>query len=66
MLFISFMQWCGETALEEILLDDLDAFIEHKQDLGLKIPSVCNRAASLHIFLRFLIKSEIAMPEALS
>ena len=65
-LFLSFMQRRGKTALEQILRDDLDAFIEHEQDRGLKISSVRNRVASLQVFLRFLIKAEVVNAEVLS
>jgi integrase/recombinase XerD len=65
-LFLSFMQRRGKAALEKIVRDDLDAFIEHEQDRGLKISSVRNRVASLQVFLRFLIKAEIVNPEVLS
>ena len=65
-LFVSFMHRRGKAALEQILRDDLNAFIEHEQDRGLKISSVRNRVASLQVFLRFLIEAEIVNPEVLS
>ena len=65
-LFVSFMQRRGKAALEKIVRDDFDAFIEHEQDRGLKISSVRNRVASLQVFLRFLIEAEIVNPEVLS
>lgn len=55
-----------KAALKEILCDDLDGFIEHEQDRGLKISSVRNRVASLQVFLKFLIEAEIVNPEVLS
>ena len=65
-LFISFVNRCGKTRFEEILRDDLYAFIEHEQDRGLKISSVRNRVASLQVFLKFLIEAEIVNPQVIS
>jgi len=60
------MQRRGKAALEQILRDDLDAFIEHEQDRGSKISSVRNRVASLQVFLRILIKAEVVNAKVLS
>jgi len=65
-LFMSFLKTCGKSCFEEILRDDLYAFIEHEQDRGLKITSVQNRVSSLQVFFKFLVEAEIVNPEVLS
>ena len=45
--------------LENIVLDDIEAFVEHLQDKGFKITTVRLRLDQLIAFLRFLIEQDI-------
>ena len=49
----------GKSHIEEIASNDLEAFIEHEQDRGLKVTTVRTRLHSLFAFLRFLIEQDI-------
>jgi integrase/recombinase XerD len=59
-LFLSYLKKCGKRELEQISRADLEAFVEHEQDRGLKIASVSNRLGSLYAFLRYLIDRDLA------
>ena len=59
-LFLSYLKRCGRSELNQISRADLEAFVEHEQDRGLKIVSVSNRLGSLYAFLRYLIEHELA------
>ncbi|MDX1738570.1 MAG: tyrosine-type recombinase/integrase [Alphaproteobacteria bacterium] len=59
-LFLSYLKKCGKSELEQISRADLEAFVEHEQDRGLKIVSVSNRLGSLYAFLRYLIDRDLA------
>ncbi len=59
-IFLSYLKSCGKTELEQIRRADLEAFVEHEQDRGLKIVSVSNRLGSLYAFLRYLIEHDLA------
>ena len=59
-LFLSYLKRCGRRELNQIGREDLEAFVEHEQDRGLKIVSVSNRLGSLYAFLRYLIEHELA------
>jgi integrase/recombinase XerC/integrase/recombinase XerD len=57
--FLSFYAGIGKSQLPEIVSDDLEAFVEHEQDRGLKVNTVRTRLHSLFAFLRFLIEQNI-------
>jgi integrase/recombinase XerD len=59
-LFLSYLKSCGKSRLDQIGREDLEAFVEHEQDRGLKIVSVSNRLGSLYAFLRYLIDRDLA------
>jgi site-specific recombinase XerD len=59
-LFLSYLTKCGRSELSQISRADLEAFVEHEQDRGLKIVSVSNRLGSLYAFLRYLIEQDLA------
>jgi len=59
-LFLSYLKKCGKSELSQISRADLEAFVEHEQDRGLKIVSVSNRLGSLYAFLRYLIDRDLA------
>jgi len=63
-LFLTFYSSLGKCRLEEIVREDLEAFVESEQDRGTKITSARTRLMYLLGFLRFLI-GDNAIPEAL-
>jgi len=65
MLFLSYLTKCGRGELNRVSKADLEAFVEHEQDRGLKIVSVSNRLGSLYAFLRYLIEQDLADAELL-
>ena len=59
MLFLSFYGESGKTGIEEIERIDLEGFIEHEQDRGLRISTVRTRLACIIAFLHFLMEQEV-------
>ena len=45
--------------LEDVVIDDIEAFLEHEQDRGLKITTVRLRLVHVIAFLRFLVEQDI-------
>lgn len=58
-LFLSFLRKLGKTQLEQIQRQDIEAFIEHEQDRGLKPNSVRTRLCAVYAFMRFLIDKKV-------
>jgi len=65
-LFLSYLKSCGKSELNQVGRKDLEAFVEHEQDRGLKIVSVSNRLGSLYAFLRYLIDHDLADAQLLT
>ena len=63
-LFLIFYSSLGKSRLEEIVREDLEAFVENEQDRGTKITSARTRLMYLMGFLRFLIEDNV-VPETL-
>ncbi len=63
--FLSFLSSLGRKEIEEVTRADLEAFVEHEQDRGLKIRSVRTYLSHAHAFLNFLIEEEILSAEIL-
>jgi len=59
MLFLGFYGRSGKRDLGEIERVDLEAFIEHEQDRGIRISTVRTRLACIIAFLHFLIEQDI-------
>lgn len=57
--FLTFYAGIGKSHIEEIVSNDLEAFIEHEQDRGLKVTTARTRLHCLRAFLRFLIDQDI-------
>ncbi len=55
--FLTFINNAGKTLIEEITSWDLEAFIEHEQDRGLKLSTVRTRLGILKAFVRFLTEA---------
>ena len=58
-LFLDFYRKSGKDDLKDLERADLEAFIEHEQDRGLKISTVKTRMAFLMAFLHFLIEQNL-------
>jgi site-specific recombinase XerD len=59
MLFLGFYKKSGKRDLGEIERVDLEAFLEHEQDRGLRISTVRTRLACIIAFLHFLMEQEV-------
>jgi integrase/recombinase XerD len=57
--FLTFYAGLGKSQLRDIVSDDLEVFIEHEQDRGLKVTTARTRLKHLRAFLRFLIDQDI-------
>ena len=58
-LFLDFYGKSGKREIEKVERTDLEAFIEHEQDRGLRISTVRTRLAFLIAFLHFLMEQDI-------
>ena len=58
-LFLDFCGKSGKREIEEIGRVDLEGFIEHEQDRGLRISTVRTRLACIIAFLHFLMEQEV-------
>jgi integrase/recombinase XerD len=59
MLFLSLYGKSGKKDIEEIDRVDLEAFIEHEQDRGIRISTVRTRLACIIAFLHFLMEQDV-------
>ena len=59
MLFLDFCGKSGKRDLKEIERVDLEAFIEHEQDRGIRISTVRTRLACIIAFLHFLMEQDV-------
>jgi integrase/recombinase XerD len=57
--FLIFYAGLGKSQLQNIVSDDIETFVEHLQDQGLKVTTVRTRLNHLWAFLRFLIDQNI-------
>jgi len=58
-LFLEFCGKSGKSAIEQIERVDLEGFIEHEQDRGLRISTVRTRLACIIAFLHFLMEQDV-------
>jgi len=59
MLLLDFYGRSGKRDIEEMERGDLEAFIEHEQDRGLRISTVRTRLACIIAFLHFLMEQDV-------
>jgi site-specific recombinase XerD len=59
LLFLDFYGKLGKRELGEMERVDLEAFIEHEQDRGLRISTVRTRLACIIAFLHYLMEQEV-------
>ena len=64
-LFLNSLKREGKVRIEEMRGRDLEAFIEHEQDRGLKLSTVRTRLGIVKAFLRFLIDSNVVDEDVL-
>jgi integrase/recombinase XerD len=57
--FLAFYAGIGKRQLKDIVSDDLERFIEHEQDRGLKVTTLSTRLNHLRTFLRYLIDRDV-------
>lgn len=63
--FLLFLKRNQKEYLELIIRRDLEAFVEHEQDRGLKTKTVHFRLQVLYAFFRYLVKENVLKPELL-
>src|SRR4030042_5277995 len=59
MLFLDFCGKSGKREIENIERVDLEGFVEHEQDRGLRISTVRTRLACILAFLHFLVEPDV-------
>jgi integrase/recombinase XerD len=59
MLFLSFCGKSGKSEIEKLERVDLEGFVEHEQDRGLRISTVRTRLACIIAFLHYLMEQEV-------
>ena len=64
-LFLSFIEGCGKSQVEQISKQDIEAFVEHEQDRGLSVVSIKTRLASIYAFLRYMVDRGVVDQEVL-
>ena len=65
-LFLEYLKTVGITHLEGVARSNLEGFVEHEQDRGLKPVSIRGRLAAVKAFLRFLTEEGVVRHEVLS
>jgi len=63
LIFLGMIRNMGKTHLEEITRKDIEAFIEHEQDRGIKITTIRMRLTGVQSFLRYLAEEKIVSPD---
>jgi integrase/recombinase XerD len=64
--FLTFLRRTGKVHLEALARKDLEAFLEHEQDRGLKATSVKSHLSLVKAWVRLLIDREIVRAEVLA
>jgi integrase/recombinase XerD len=59
LIFLGLLKANGKTRLEEVTRRDVEAFIEHEQDRGIKITTIRMRLTGVQSFLRHLAEERI-------
>jgi len=61
--FVKFLKNRGKSGIEELDREDLEAFVEHEQDRGLKSSTVKTHLACVKAFVNFLIERKVLHPD---
>ncbi|MCX5814615.1 MAG: tyrosine-type recombinase/integrase [Proteobacteria bacterium] len=64
-LFLGMIKDNGKTCIEEITRRDVEGFIEHEQDRGIKITTIKTKLACVRAFLSYLVEEGIILPDVL-
>jgi integrase/recombinase XerD len=59
LIFLDLLKANGKTSFEEVTRRDVEAFIEHEQDRGIKITTIRMRLTGVQSFLRHLVEEGI-------
>jgi len=62
-LFLGMIRDDGKSSLADITKGDVEAFIEHEQDRGIKITTIRTRLMGVHAFFRYLVDEGIVSPD---
>ena len=62
-IFLGIIRDNGKSSLADITKGDVEAFIEHEQDRGIKITTIRTRLMGVHAFLRYLVDEGIVSPD---
>lgn len=65
-IFLSCVKKVGKSRLEEVTKSDIEAFIEHEQDRGLKLSTVRTRLHCVNAFLGYAMNAEIISTDVLA
>ena len=57
--FLVFIGQMGKTAVEQISKADLEAYVEHQQDRGLKPITIDGTLRSIYAFIRYLVEADL-------
>src|SRR5208283_3972495 len=57
--FLTFYVSTGKSELQDIVGGDLEVYVEHEQDRGIKVTTVKTRLSNIWAFLRFLVEEDI-------
>jgi len=57
--FLIFYAGMGKSHLQDVVSGDIEAFVEHEQDRGLKVTTIRTRLHHLWAFIRYLIDQDI-------
>lgn len=63
--FLCFVYQRGKSQLDQIIREDIEAYIEARQDQGFKVATLHCQLISIHAFLKYLIDNEFMDPGVL-
>jgi len=63
--FLAFLNTNGQRRIRGTRRSDLEAFVEHEQDRGLKLSTVRTAVARIYAFVSFLVEEEFIGPDVL-
>jgi len=63
LIFLGLLKANGKNSLEEVPRKDVEAFIEHEQDRGIKITTIRMRLTGVQSFLRHLVEEGVVSPD---
>jgi integrase/recombinase XerD len=61
--FLGLLKDIGKARLEEVTRGDVEVFIEHEQDRGIKITTIRTRLVCIHAFLRHMVEEGVVSPD---